>query len=89
MLLINTLSPSLLRLIVPCDRLYEYFLQMLDRDKESRLSQFVIGLLRHIGIYLEGFRCIFTQNGGFKVHAGIQNNIILDFSFSMYLSFTF
>ena len=55
------------------------FLQMLDRDKGSRLSQFVIGLLRHIGIYLEGFRCIFTQNGDFKVHAGIQNNIILDF----------
>ena len=62
---------------------------MLDRDKGSRLSQFVIGLLRHIGIYLEGFRCTFTQNGDFKVHAGIQNTIILDFSFSMYLSFTF
>ena len=38
--------------------------------------------------YLEGFRCIYTQNGDFKVHAGIQNNI-MDFSFSMYLSFTF
>ena len=50
---------------------------MLDRDKS--LSQFVIGLLRHIGVYLEGFRCIFTQNGDFKVHAGIQNNFILDF----------
>ena len=53
---------------------------MLDRDKGSRLSLFVIGLLLHIGIYLEGFRCIFTQNGDFKVHAGIQIlNIILDF----------
>ena len=63
---------------------------MLDRDKGSRLSQFVIGLLRYIGIYLEGFRCIFTQNGDLKVHAGIQNNIILDFfQFSMYLSVTF
>ena len=55
------------------------FLQMLDRDKGPRLSQFVIGLLRYIGIYLDGFRCIFTQNGDLKVHAGIQNNIILDF----------
>ena len=60
---------------------------MLDRDKGSRLSSFVIGLLRYIGIhvYLEGFRCIFAQNGDFKVHAGIQNNIILDFSFSVYI----
>ena len=62
----------------------QIFLQMLDRDKGSRLS-----VLRHIGIYLEGFMGIFTQNGDFKVHAGIQNNIILDFSFSMYLRFTF
>ena len=32
----------------------------------------------------------FTQNGDLKVHAGIQNNIILDFfQFSMYLSVTF
>ena len=52
---------------------------MLDRDKGSRLSQFVIGLLRYIGIYLKGFRCIFMQNGDLKVHAGIQNNILLDF----------
>ena len=59
------------------ERETDIFLQMLDRDKGSRLSQFVIGLLRYIGVYLEGFRCIFTQNGDLKVHAGIQNNIIL------------